>query len=186
MLCSKRTFLCSFLIFRHGVLKTTGQQVPPHTAKAECDRLAEQKLDIRVRKTLPGDTPVRWEFVRRCVWLHLILFSLRRARQFPHQRKDRGTRQCPQWSKKRSQLGQYMTREQTYRCDAVVVFQAVLLPLRSGALQWLFDLVFRVEVGSNEHTRSILGLSAHDNHWSVVAQSADSLCHKFFSKHRSR
>jgi hypothetical protein len=31
-------------IFRHGVLKTNGQQVPPHTVKAECDRLAEQNL----------------------------------------------------------------------------------------------------------------------------------------------
>lgn len=28
-------------IFRHGVLKSNGQQMNPHTPKSECDRLAE-------------------------------------------------------------------------------------------------------------------------------------------------
>ena len=28
-------------IFRHGTYKNTGQQMNPHTPKAECDRLAE-------------------------------------------------------------------------------------------------------------------------------------------------
>ena len=31
-------------IFRHGVLKTNGQQVNPHASKKECDELVEQNL----------------------------------------------------------------------------------------------------------------------------------------------
>lgn len=31
-------------IFRHGVYKTTGQPIPPHLPKAECDRLASSEL----------------------------------------------------------------------------------------------------------------------------------------------
>ena len=31
-------------IFRHGILKSTGKQINPHTPKAECDRLAREKL----------------------------------------------------------------------------------------------------------------------------------------------
>lgn len=29
-------------IFRHGQFRINGQQVPPHTSKAECDRLSEE------------------------------------------------------------------------------------------------------------------------------------------------
>lgn len=29
-------------IFRCGTFKTTGEQVPPHTPKSECDRLTEE------------------------------------------------------------------------------------------------------------------------------------------------
>jgi len=28
-------------IFRHGVLKSNGEQIPPHLSKADCDRLIE-------------------------------------------------------------------------------------------------------------------------------------------------
>lgn len=31
-------------IFRHGVVKSTGQQVSPHLSKEKCDFLAEQNL----------------------------------------------------------------------------------------------------------------------------------------------
>lgn len=31
-------------IFRHGVYKATNTQMPPHTAKPECDRLAAEGL----------------------------------------------------------------------------------------------------------------------------------------------
>jgi hypothetical protein len=31
-------------IFRCGILKQTGQQIPPHAPKAECDRLTENQL----------------------------------------------------------------------------------------------------------------------------------------------
>lgn len=31
-------------IFRHGVVKATGQQMSPHAPKEECDRLADQQL----------------------------------------------------------------------------------------------------------------------------------------------
>ena len=31
-------------IFRCGILKQTGEQIPPHAPKAECDRLAENQL----------------------------------------------------------------------------------------------------------------------------------------------
>ena len=31
-------------IFRHGILKKTGKQIPPHAKKPYCDRLAKQKL----------------------------------------------------------------------------------------------------------------------------------------------
>ena len=28
-------------IFRHGILKSNGEQIPPHASKADCDRLVE-------------------------------------------------------------------------------------------------------------------------------------------------
>lgn len=31
-------------IFRHGVLKSTGEQMAPHCEKVECDRLAADQL----------------------------------------------------------------------------------------------------------------------------------------------
>ena len=31
-------------IFRHGIYKNTGAQIPPHAAKFECDIAVEQKL----------------------------------------------------------------------------------------------------------------------------------------------
>lgn len=31
-------------IFRCGIYRETGEQIPPHHPKAECDRLAEQEL----------------------------------------------------------------------------------------------------------------------------------------------
>lgn len=31
-------------IFRHAVLKANGQQISPHTPKAECDRLDSERL----------------------------------------------------------------------------------------------------------------------------------------------
>lgn len=31
-------------IFRHGVIKTSGQQIPPHSNKQLCDELYKQKL----------------------------------------------------------------------------------------------------------------------------------------------
>lgn len=31
-------------IFRHGVLKASGQQMSPHASREECERLAEQQL----------------------------------------------------------------------------------------------------------------------------------------------
>lgn len=31
-------------IFRHGSYKANGEQIPPHTPKVECDRLAEGAL----------------------------------------------------------------------------------------------------------------------------------------------
>jgi len=31
-------------IFRHGVYRQTGEQIPPHHPKSECDLLAEQNL----------------------------------------------------------------------------------------------------------------------------------------------
>jgi len=31
-------------IFRHGVYLSTSEPIPPHTHKAECDRLVEQNL----------------------------------------------------------------------------------------------------------------------------------------------
>lgn len=31
-------------IFRHGVLKSNNQQIPPHSPKDECDRLSQDNL----------------------------------------------------------------------------------------------------------------------------------------------
>ena len=31
-------------IFRHGVYRHSGEPIPPHTSKEECDRLVAQKL----------------------------------------------------------------------------------------------------------------------------------------------
>ena len=31
-------------IFRHGILKSNGQQMPPHMPKAQCDELASKEL----------------------------------------------------------------------------------------------------------------------------------------------
>ena len=47
-------------IFRHGVLILTGQQVPPHAQKSECDRLVREKAiygcgnPFRVHLKAPG------------------------------------------------------------------------------------------------------------------------------------
>lgn len=56
-------------IFRHGVYKHNGEQIPPHTAKEECDRLiASHAIDgcgrpFRIEGDGPSATAVICDYI---------------------------------------------------------------------------------------------------------------------------
>ena len=44
-IANNKKFICqNCLIFRHGIIKNTGQQMDPHLNKQECDRLKKENL----------------------------------------------------------------------------------------------------------------------------------------------
>lgn len=57
-------------IFRHGIVKTTRQQVNPHTPKQECDRLAETDYIFGCGKPFRiFARDGKWAYVDKCDYI---------------------------------------------------------------------------------------------------------------------
>jgi hypothetical protein len=58
-------------IFRHGVIKNTGEQVNPHASKEECEKLVEMNLAYgccKPFKLFRGNNGLI-EYIEKCDWI---------------------------------------------------------------------------------------------------------------------